>query len=143
MKDATKSDPRAGLSLVEVLLALTILGIGLTAWMTAAARGLAVISQSQRYALSRHLLERVELDHPPAFEETLSEGVEHGDFGPEVPGARWQREIIAEDAAGEGLYRIVTRVLWTEHGRAIHDEIITLRYAPETPYGGSFMRPDP
>ncbi len=56
--------PRAGLTLVEVLMALAILGISAAVLMTATSRCLAIVSLSKNYYEARRVLELGEIEYP-------------------------------------------------------------------------------
>lgn len=55
---------RRGMTLIEVLIALAILGAGLFGLMMAASRCLAVVRVARDYELARRTLDLGELDHP-------------------------------------------------------------------------------
>tara|TARA_B100000809_G_scaffold150309_1_gene147812 strand:+ start:223 stop:612 length:390 start_codon:yes stop_codon:yes gene_type:complete len=55
---------RRGMTLIEVLIALAILGAGLFGLMMAASRCLAVVTTARDYELARRTLDLGELDHP-------------------------------------------------------------------------------
>lgn len=133
------SGSRAGLTLVEVMLALMVLGIGLTALIAAASRCLAVVRQSRSYETSRNLVNRVELEHPLQLEEKIEEGSDGGDFGFDYSGYRWSREIKLVGRKEDGLFEVRTRVMWSERGQESFDEVVTYLYAPEEEEGGTVV----
>jgi prepilin-type N-terminal cleavage/methylation domain-containing protein len=132
---------RAGLTLVEVLLALVILGIGAFSMVTTISRSLAVVRQSRDYEKARDLLARVELEHPIDKEE-LREGSESGSFSGQESQYRWLREITVEGEEEDGLYSVRTRISWTERGRETYEEVMTYLFVPEEKRGGTFERPN-
>jgi prepilin-type N-terminal cleavage/methylation domain-containing protein len=128
----------AGLTLIEVMLAVTILGLGLTVLIATASRCLAVVRQAKNYETARHCLNRVELEHPLQLEETIQEGSESGDFADES-GFPWTREIQVVGEKKDGLYSVRTRVTWSDRGGHPYEEVITYLYHPETTEGGTVV----
>lgn len=129
-----------GLTLIEVMLALAIVAIGLTALIAAAARCVSVIAQSRAYETSRHLLAQVEAEHPLLLKEKINPGSESGSFSGEYYGYRWTRDTEIIGREKDGLFLVRTRVYWSERGREAFDEVETYLYAPEEVEGGSFTR---
>ena len=122
---------RQGFSLVEVLLALAITGIGLFVMIETASRCLAVIRKSAHYERARHLLARVELEFPLQTKEEIEEGVESERFDGEDSEYRWEREIKIVGEEEDGLFEVTTRVIWSGRTREAREEIVTYLYAPE------------
>ena len=58
------ADRRAGLSLVEVMLALLILGIGISSLVMATSRCLAVVRKARNFEIARRLMGEIELTEP-------------------------------------------------------------------------------
>lgn len=131
---------RRGLTLIEVLLALTIVAVGLTAIIAAISRCLSVIAQSRAYETSRHLLARVEVEEPLMLKEKIEPSSESGTFTGDYYGYRWTRDIETVGRKEDGLYLVRTRVYWSERGREAFDEVQTYVYAPEEEKGGEFSR---
>lgn len=131
---------KRGLTLIEVMLALAIVAVGLTALIAAAARCVSVIAQSRAYETSRHLLAQVEVEHPLLLKEKIKPGRESGSFSGEYYGYRWTRDVELVGREKDGLFRVSTRVYWSERGREAFDEVETYLYAPEEVEGGSFTR---
>lgn len=136
--ESRKRRRKAGLTLVEVMLAIMILAIGLTALIAAASRCLSVVRQSKTYETTRNLLTRVDLEEPLQLKEEIREESETGSFQ-EFPGYRWTREIKSVGNEEDGLYEVTTRVYWSERGRESFDEVVTYLYAPEETEGGTVV----
>jgi prepilin-type N-terminal cleavage/methylation domain-containing protein len=128
---------KEGLTLIEVMLALAILGIGLFVMIATASKCLAVVRQSRNYEKARELLAQVELDHPILLEE-IEAGTENGSFSGEDSAYKWQRniEVVGEEEE-DGLFSVATRVSWAERGRESYEEVVTYVYAPEEKRGGT------
>ncbi len=114
-----------GLTLIEVMLAVVILGIGSGALMLATARCLSVVSKARHYSAAQRLIQRVEAENPLTRGEVRDE-ITSGDFD---DGYHWEREVIeSEDENREGLYTIRTRVSWSQRGKESYEEIVTWHY---------------
>ena len=116
-----------GITLIEVMLAVVILGIGSGVLLLATARCLAIISKSQRYSTAQRLIGQVGAEHPLTRAKIEAEK-ESGRFDDEAD-YRWEREITApEDENRKGLYTVRTRVSWSDRGRDSFEEVITWHY---------------
>jgi prepilin-type N-terminal cleavage/methylation domain-containing protein len=122
---------RAGLTLVEVLLAVVILGIGITVLVETASRCLAVVRRARDYETTRHLMARVEVEKPLQLEEELKEGTENGDFKGGPSEYKWEREIRIIGEEEDGLFEIRTRVFRAGTRPASSEEVVTWLYAPK------------
>lgn len=124
--------PRAGMTLIEVLLAITILGLGLSALLVGSTRCLAVVRQARNYETARRLLPRVEIESPlDPDDEGLKEQEESGDFKPGETGFRWRRTVLQIGEKEDGLFEIVTQVTWADDGRASQETLTTWKYEPK------------
>jgi prepilin-type N-terminal cleavage/methylation domain-containing protein len=133
---------KTGLTLVEVMLALAILGIGLTVLISTASKCLAVVKQSRNYESARHFLALVELDFKNKILE-LEPGQELEDGSgtvtfPESDLYRGTWEVTTEGDEEDGLKKVVFRVAWSEHGANPYEEVVTYLHVPEEKKGGSF-----
>jgi prepilin-type N-terminal cleavage/methylation domain-containing protein len=118
---------KKGITLIEVLLAVVILGIGSGVLLLATARCLAIISKSQRYSTAQRLIGQVGAEHPLTRAE-IKTGKDSGSFDDEAD-YRWEREITEpEDENRKGLYTVRTRVSWSDRGRDSFEEVITWHY---------------
>jgi len=128
MKTTFKS--KKGLTLIEVLVALVILSIGVSALMMAMSRCLAVVRTARNREVARALIRRVDVENPIETVE-MGELSESGDF--ETPeGYEWFRDIImVNEEERPGLFLVTTRVQWAERGRDTFEEITTYKYAPD------------
>ena len=129
---------RAGLTLIEVMLALAILGLGLSALIATVSRCLGVVRQAKNFQTARHLLARAELENPLQLEEKIEEGSEAGGFEGGPYDYRWSRNIERLGREEDGLFTVTLRVSWSDKGgRASSEEIVTCLYAPESKEGGT------
>jgi prepilin-type N-terminal cleavage/methylation domain-containing protein len=120
---ASAAPRKSGLTLIEVMLAVVLLGIGAGVLLTATARCLAVVSLTQRYGTAQRLIRQLSAEQPITRSLTDS-STESGRFDEE--GYRWEREIIApEEDDRSGLYTVRTRVIWSERGQNRFEESVT------------------
>lgn len=125
----SQRENRAGLTLIEVLLSITILGIGAGVILTATARCLAVVSSAHHYSTAQRLIAQVGAEQP-LTRGMIREGRDSGTFRDERT-YRWEREITeSEQEEREGLFTIRTRVSWSERGRNRYEESVTWIYIP-------------
>ncbi|HIE10412.1 MAG TPA: prepilin-type N-terminal cleavage/methylation domain-containing protein [Kiritimatiellae bacterium] len=144
----------SGFTLVEVLLALVILGTGITVLVATTARSLAVARRAKEYQDMRYLLARLELTHPLQLEEEIQPGTEEGIFEPPYDEYRWQRTIEQVEAFEllpgveaddrKLLYQVNVLIFrqrprWAA-GRRVVEEVTTYLYYPGEREGGSFSR---
>jgi prepilin-type N-terminal cleavage/methylation domain-containing protein len=119
---------RRGLTLVEVVLAVAILGIGMAVLLTAASRCLAVMRVARNYQEAQWVLGQALADYPldPTndVEELVIDEVEI------VEGFRFSRDVD-EDEDEDGLYVVRSRVTWADRGRQNTEEVLQLVYQPE------------
>lgn len=122
-----------GFTLIEVMLSMAILGIGLTVLIASASRCLAVVKAARLYEDARHLIARVEIEHP-FNPEDVEPGVEQGHFSGDYSAYRWRREIelveTGEDPEKDGLHMISIRILWTEKSKQAYEEVVTYLHVP-------------
>jgi prepilin-type N-terminal cleavage/methylation domain-containing protein len=125
----TRPGRRAGLTLIEVILATAILGVGLVTLVAATGRCLAVARKAKEYETARRLIGQMDLEIPIELEE-IEEGVERGEFTGEFRGYTWEREI--EEFPEEDLELFVVRstVRWTDKGREASEQVVTYIYGP-------------
>lgn len=126
-----------GFTLLEVLVAMTILGLALVALLQLSAQGLRLLRLSEDYQ------EAVQLaDHLARGVEPAAEHVEAGQQGP----LRWERRVslvpVPEEltpAAGprSRLYAVAVAVRW---GRNRTLELASLRTVLESPEGAAAER---
>lgn len=125
LKKAQRSH-RAGFSLIEVVVAILILGValaGLTEGITAALRS----SKESEVQTSAVLLAEEQMEMLRA-QGDYSDGESDGDFGSELPLYRW-RQTISQTAI-DGLHEVQVTVENAQTGQALY-ELRTLLF--ETP----------
>ena len=131
--------------MIEVMLAIVILGTALGALVEGASRGLAVVRQARNYELARRMLGRVEAENPLRLQDEITAGEERGRFDGGPPGWSWERRLEdygAEDEQQEGLFRMTTRVYWTQAGdRRGMEEVVQMLYVPENSDGKRTLKP--
>ncbi len=109
-------------------MALAILSIGIFVLIACTAKCLAVIRMSRHYQNARLTLERGELDHPLVWtNEPDQNAVAPRDY----PGGYTYSRTLAPVDGEESLYRVTTRVAWSESGQAAGEEVVGLFYSPK------------
>ena len=129
---------RCGLTLLEVLMALAIMGIGIIGLVSAASRCLAIVRKSKNYENARHLLGRVEMDLHEYLLENEGE-VEAGSgsvrfdspFDDGWNGSWTLTEMGDGEDETKGLFELHLKVSWSERGQENNEEVVSYLYAPE------------
>ena len=132
------------MTLVEVLLAVVILGIALGGLVEAASRALAVVRQARNYEMARRMFGRVEAEHPLRLLDEIQAGQESGSFEGGPAGWTWTRTLEdfgAEDEEQEGLFKMTTRVFWAQGERTSMEEAVQMLYVPENRDGVRTLKP--
>ncbi|MBU0676506.1 MAG: prepilin-type N-terminal cleavage/methylation domain-containing protein [Verrucomicrobia bacterium] len=127
--DVHRMQGQSGLTLIEIMLALTIVAIGLVTLLTAASRCIAVARSAKIYENARHMLGRVELENPIRWDE-VEEGAEQGYFDGNSD-FTWQRTIEQIGEEEDPLFLVSTRVIWSERGKESYEEVVTYMFVPE------------
>jgi len=115
------------MTLIEVMLAIVILGIAAGTLMLATARCMAVATKARHYSNAHRLISRVDVENPLSRGEIDAE-TKSGKFDDHYS---WEREVTEnEDENRENLYLVRTRVSWSARGRESFEEITGYRYIP-------------
>lgn len=140
-----RGQSRAGLTLIEVMLAVVILGVSLGALVEGASRALAVVRQARNYEMARRMLGRVEIESPLRLLDEIVAGQESGRFDGGPAGWSWERileDFGVEDEQQEGLFRMTTRVYWSRSGGSRGmEEVVQMLYVPEDSDGKRTLKP--
>jgi hypothetical protein len=121
---------RAGLTLIEVLLAVLILGTGVAMMLTGAARCLAVMRNSRMYQRAQWALKMGELEHPLVVTNEVEELEVTGEvYDDDFTFEREVEEEAEEDK--DGLFVVRTRVRWSDRGSELKEEVAQYVYSPE------------
>lgn len=129
---ARKRRRRVGLSLIEVLMALVILGTGLVILIAAASRCIAVVRKVRSLETTRELFGRVELEKPIWTEEEIEDAAGQGSFTGEYSQYRWRREIEAVGEEEDGLWLVTTTISWSDRGKENSETVVTYVHWPKT-----------
>jgi prepilin-type N-terminal cleavage/methylation domain-containing protein len=133
---------KTGLTLIETLLAMVILGIGLSILVSSAGRALSVAKRARHFATARHLFDIVELENPIPDVEEAAETTESGGFDAPNDAYTWTRTVEPSfDFEGEetGYFTLRTRVMWSDRGQQSYEEMVTGVFAAADEKGA---RPD-
>ena len=132
------------MTLVEVLMAVVILGTALVALVEAASRALAVVRQARNYEIARRMLGQVDAENPLRLLDEIQAGEESGGFESGPAGWSWTRTIEdlgADDEQKEGLFQVTTGVHWSQGDRMGMEETVQLLYVPENSDGTRTLKP--
>jgi len=119
---------KAGITLVEAVLALAILSIGVFVLMETAARCLAVARMSKNYQTARLTLDLGEMEYPLVATNELDKIAVAPVAYPN--GYTYSREATATDGE-EQLICVKTRVSWSEAGKDSHEELVSYVFCPK------------
>jgi prepilin-type N-terminal cleavage/methylation domain-containing protein len=123
---------KAGMTLVEILMALAILAISAGVLMTATSRCLAVVSTAKNYYEARRILETGELDYPLLVVKKKNEKdlkALNLNVGPiDYPRNFTYQRTSERDADKEDLMIVKTRVSWSAKGKASFEEVTSYLY---------------
>jgi len=112
-----------GLTLIEVLMAVIILSISMTALLIASSRCIAVMTAARDYQAARWILQTKQLEHPILY-ETIEE-IEDIEVGLEADDNGFSFERIVEDDDDEdNLYLVRSIVSWKNKGYLAKEEYI-------------------
>ena len=132
------------MTLVEVLLAVVILGIALGSLVEGASRALAVVRQARNYEMARRMMGRVDVEKPLRLMDEIKAGQESGDFTDGPAGWTWTRtleDLGEDDEQREGLFKMTTRVQWSQGERPGMEEVVQFLYVPENSDGERTLKP--
>jgi prepilin-type N-terminal cleavage/methylation domain-containing protein len=134
-------EPRHGFSLLEVLLATVLLGLGLTVFFSAANQGVTFAGKARDYEVYRHFLRELHLREPMEM-DALETGEDSGSFRDEEEGVWfWRRTLTPIDEDGEELFHVRTEV-WREGQEAGSGEAVeTFIYQPDAQQPGWVREP--
>lgn len=122
---------RAGLSLIEVLMAVVILGTGLVIIIASASRCVAVARKVRSLETTRELFGRVELEKPIWLEEKIEDAEGGGTFTGEYSQYRWRREVEEVGDEKDGLWKVTTTIFWSERGKENSETVVTYVHWPK------------
>lgn len=119
---------RSGMTLVEVLLASALLGLGLVTLLGGLTSCLAIMRASREYQQAQWALSLGELVHPL----TVAKDLEELEVPPDdslVEGFTFERTLddkeVVDEAEDDGLYTVRTRIFWGTGGEGQSDELVS------------------
>lgn len=121
------ASPKAGMTLIEILMALAILAISAGILMTATSRCLNVVSTAKNYYEARRILETGELEYPLLVVQKKNEKELKAlnlNVGPiEYPRNFTYQRTSERDANKTDFMVVKSRVSWSAKGRASFEEV--------------------
>lgn len=116
------------MTLVEVLLAAALLGLGLTTLLGGISSCLAVLRASREYQSAQWALSLGELTHPVTEVAEVEELVVDGDSSL-VDGFTFSRTVdpkeVEDEQTDDGLYVVRTRIAWGAGGEGESEELVS------------------
>jgi len=128
---------KSGLSLIEVMIATAILGMGIAGIVAAGAKCLAVARQARNYQIAREAMARVELKNPIQLEEKIENASDSGSLDRPYENFDWRREVEPVGPEDDGLYRITTEIVWTDGSTKGRETIVTYLHRPNDDLPGT------
>ena len=114
------------MTLVEAVLALAILSIGIFILIETTAKCLSVVRVSRNYQTARAVLDQGESEHPLRGTNEVEENkVASVDYD----GYVFSRDLQPVDGEVK-LYKVITKVAWSETGKDSFEEVISYVYCP-------------
>ena len=114
------------MTLVEAVMALAILSIGVFILVETTAKCLSVVRTSRNYQTARAVLDRGEAEHPLRGTNDVEENI----VAPvDYDGYEFSRDLEPVDGEVK-LYKVITKVAWSETGRDSCEEVVSYVYCP-------------
>jgi type II secretory pathway pseudopilin PulG len=137
------------MTLLEVLVAVAILGASMGALVAAAGRALAVVKQARDYEAARRMLARAAAENPLWLKDEIEAGSESGRFeGADAAGWSWERVLEEVETSGEsgeeneGLFLMTLRVHWPLAGGGQGtEETVEYLFVPKNAAGERTLKP--
>ncbi len=109
------------MTLVEVILAVLIIGVSMGVLMTSAVQCLKIMALARNYQRAEWTLGMGEVDHPLIITNELDEI----EVAPEEydNGFTFERTVEDEDEDDDDLWLVTTRISWSDRGREISDTV--------------------
>lgn len=116
---------KRGFTLVEAVVAVTIISVTGFAILAAASRCGAVASKVRNYHNAVAVMDRGLLEHP----YVPTSRIDDIEVDPTVYGTFTFSRSVSEVEGEEDLYTVSTRVGWNSKGRQVYEEVETLLYS--------------
>ena len=120
---------KRGFTLIEVLLAAVLLGVGLTVLLVGASRCLAVMQVARYYQEAEWVLGIGDLEHPILPTQEIDDMQVEAERYPN--GFTYEREVEQDDEDEDGLHVVRTRVSWAYDDREAFEEVVSYVLVPE------------
>ena len=135
--------------MLEVLIAVAILGVSVGSLVAAAGRALSVVKQARDYETARRMLGRAAAENPLWLKDEIEAGTESGRFeGEDAAGWTWERVLEEVETSGEsgeeneGLFLMTMRVHWPLSGGGQGtEETVEYLYVPKNAAGERTLKP--
>ena len=120
-----KADQQNGFTLIEVLIAVAILGIGMAVLLTGASRCLAALKQARVYQQAQWTLQMGMLEHPMLPTDDVDDWIVDGEtYDNDMTFYREVEEEESEADQNDGLFIVHSGVRWTDKGNSMREEVV-------------------
>ncbi len=113
------------MTLIEVMLASFLLGVGLLVLVTGAGRCAAVMRKAALFQEARWVMDQGEVDHPLIRTNDVSV-LEVSET--EYPNGFTYQRVVEDDEDEDGLFVVRSRVSWSRQGRGSFEEVVRYVY---------------
>ncbi len=118
---------RSGMTLVEVIVAVLILGVSLGVLMTSAAQCLKILTLAKNHQKAEWALGMGEAEFPLIVTNELDELEVSAEYeigsGSSRMDFTFERTVEDEDEDEDDLWLVTTRISWSDRGREISDSV--------------------
>ncbi|MBP7274646.1 MAG: hypothetical protein KBA51_00410 [Kiritimatiellae bacterium] len=129
------------MTLIEAIIALTLLATGIVILTTGAAQALSVARIARHYSHAQHLLALVDFEVPVESAYELYTAPESGEFNEPFDEYRWIREAEYFGPEEDQLFLVRTRVYWSDRGEETYEEALTLQRDLQAPVSSNVRDP--
>ena len=127
---------RPGFSLIEMMIAVLIIGLGLVSLLSVTGSALQVIRTADEINTATQLLDRLAMEAPIQLED-LEEDEEEGDFeGEAFKGYSWTRVIEIYGVEEDELFKVTETVKWESRGETGEQKVEYLIHKPTAKFEG-------
>lgn len=120
---------RDGFTLIEVILAIAILGAGMVVLSSAVVQCLAMARSAKEYETARTLFAVLEMTEPLQLDEVEADE-EDGTFDGKYSDYRWSRLIEEMGEEEDKMFRIVTTIYWGDRDAGGSEQLETYLHQP-------------
>lgn len=126
----------SGFTLLEVMLAVFIVGTSFIFFVTAAVNSLSIAVSAKDYEKARMLLQRVEIEDPLQIDEVDGDDSDGGRFSGDFRDYSWKRVVTQVGEESDQLYQVTTSISWERGERDLDESMSRLLHVPSARKNG-------